>query len=469
MLFVHHRSTPAVVTPTDDMSVSKLRRSLSLRQVVVIGLAYLTPMTVFDSFAIVSQKTAGHVPSAYVLALGIMLLTALSYGKLARHFPQAGSAYTYVQKIMGSHAGFMVGWLSLMDYILLPMVNALLAQIYLSALFPSVPAWIWVTGFVAMITAVNLRSVNWVAHVNTLLVWIQVVMMAVFVILVWHGLASHQYHQVLSISPFLSESAHMMPMLAGATVLCFSFLGFDAVSTLSEEVRQPARVIPKAIFLVALYGGIIFIGVSYFIQLYFPTNGQIDPDNALPDIARFVGGTLFQTMMLGCALVGVLASGIACQTSVSRLLFVMGRDGVFPSRFFAYLHPVWGTPVLNTLFVAVVALSAIFFDLENAMAMINFGALVAFTFVNVAVIRHFYIRLQRRHCWKDHVRYLVLPALGIAGVGLLWLNLSKPALILGLSWALLGLIFMCYKTHGLRQAMPTFGDAHVVEQVHSPL
>lgn len=468
MLFVHHRSTPAVVTSTDDMSVSKLRRSLSLRQVVIIGLAYLTPMTVFDSFAIVSQKTAGHVPSAYVLALGIMLLTALSYGKLARHFPRAGSAYTYVQKIMGSHAGFMVGWLSLMDYILLPMVNALLAQIYLSALFPSVPAWIWVTVFVAMITAANLRSVNWVAHINTFLVWIQVIMMAVFVILVWRGLASGQYHHVLTISPFLSESAHMMPILTGATVLCFSFLGFDAVSTLSEEVHQPVRVIPKAIFLVALYGGIIFIGVSYFIQLYFPTNGVIDPENALPKIANVVGGPLFETMMLGCALVGVLASGIACQTSVSRLLFVMGRDGVFPSRIFAYLHPVWRTPVLNTLFVAIIALSAVFFDLENAMAMISFGALVAFTFVNIAVIRHFYIRLQRRHCWKDHVRYLILPVLGTAGVGLLWMNLSKPALILGLSWGGLGLVFMCYKTRGLRQAMPTFGDAHMIEQVHTP-
>lgn len=469
MLFMHHRSTPAVVTPTDGVSVSKLRRSLSLRQVVVIGLAYLTPMTVFDSFAIVSQKTDGHVPSAYLLALSIMLLTAFSYGQLARHFPQAGSAYTYVQKIIGNHLGFMIGWLSLMDYILLPMVNALLAQIYLTALFPNMPSWAWVAGFVALITAVNLRSVNWVAHINTVLVWIQVIMMAVFVGLVWHGLATHQHPQhVFNIGPFLSENAHLMPMLSGATVLCFSFLGFDAVSTLSEEVHQPVKVIPKAIFLVALYGGVIFIGVSYFIQLYFPFGGQLDADNALPEIAILVGGKLFQTLMLGCALVGVLASGIACQTSVSRLLFVMGRDRVFPARFFAYLHPVWRTPVLNTLFVGAVALSALYFDLENAMAIINFGALVAFTFVNLAVIRHFYIRLQHRHTLKDHIKYLVLPLLGVAGIGILWLNLSKPALILGLTWAVLGAAFMCYKTHGFRKAMPVYGESHAPEGVRRP-
>ena len=446
----------ATSAAADTMPVAKLRRSLSLRQVVVIGLAYLTPMTVFDSFAIVSQKTGGHVPSAYVLALIAMLLTALSYGKLSRCFPQAGSAYTYVQNIIGNRIGFMIGWLSLMDYILLPMINALLARIYLSALFPAVPEWIWVVGFAAVITAVNLRSVNWVAHINTLLVWTQVAMMALFVILVWHGLShEHYHHPVLNLAPFISENTRLMPLLSGATVLCFSFLGFDAVSTLSEEVHQPARVVPRAIFLVALYGGAIFIGVSYFIQLYFPESGALDPNNALPEIAKAVGGELFQVVMLGGTLIGVLASGIACQTSVSRLLFVMGRDRVFPPAFFAYLHPKWDTPVLNTLFVGAVALSALCFDLENAMALINFGALVAFTFVNLAVIWHFYVRLGKRKTMMNHLMYLVLPSMGMAGIGVLWINLSASALTLGLIWGGLGAAFMLYKTRGLRQPMPT--------------
>lgn len=126
-----------------------------------MGLAYLTPMTVFDTFGIVSGISNGHVPASYLLALAGVLFTAISYGKLVRQFPQAGSAYTYAQKSISPHVGFMVGWSSLLDYLFLPMINVLLAKIYLSALFPDVPPWVWVVTFVAILTAANLKSVNW--------------------------------------------------------------------------------------------------------------------------------------------------------------------------------------------------------------------------------------------------------------------------------------------------------------------
>lgn len=72
-------------------------------------------------------------------------------------------------------------------------------------------------------------------------------------------------------APFLSENAHLLPIITGATILCFSFLGFDAVTTLCEETPDAAKVILRAIFLTALYGGVIFISVSFFIQLFFPS------------------------------------------------------------------------------------------------------------------------------------------------------------------------------------------------------
>lgn len=139
---------------------TRLRKSLKLWQVVMMGLAYLTPMTVFDTFGIVSGISDGHVPASYLLALAGVLFTAISYGKLVRQFPEAGSAYTYAQKSINPHVGFMVGWSSLLDYLFLPMINVLLAKIYLSALFPEVPPWVWVVTFVAILTAANLKSVN---------------------------------------------------------------------------------------------------------------------------------------------------------------------------------------------------------------------------------------------------------------------------------------------------------------------
>jgi putrescine importer len=95
--------------------------------------------------------------------------------------------------------------------------------------------------------------------------------------------------------------------------------------------------------------------------------------------------------------VNTLASGLASHASVSRLLYVMGRDNVFPEKYFGYVHPKWRTPALNVIMVGIVALSALFFDLVTATALINFGALVAFTFVNLSVFNHFWRREGRAY------------------------------------------------------------------------
>ncbi|HFT1963324.1 TPA: APC family permease [Enterobacter ludwigii] len=444
---------------------TRLRSSLKLWQVVMMGLAYLTPMTVFDTFGIVSGISDGHVPASYLLALAGVMFTAISYGKLVRQFPEAGSAYTYAQKSIGPHVGFMVGWSSLLDYLFLPMINVLLAKIYLSAMFPDVPPWIWVVGFVTILTLANLKSVNLVANFNTLFVLVQVAIMVVFVVLVVHGLHKGEgVGTVWSLQPFISQNAHLIPIITGATIVCFSFLGFDAVTTLSEETPNAARVIPKAIFLTALYGGLIFIIASFFMQLFFPTIARFkNPDAALPEIALYVGGKLFQSIFLCTTFVNTLASGLASHASVSRLLYVMGRDNVFPERVFGYVHPKWRTPALNVIMVGIVALSALYFDLVTATALINFGALVAFTFVNLSVYNHFWRRKGLNKTWKDRFHYLLLPLVGAVTVGVLWINLEATSLTLGLIWGALGILYLTWLTRRFRKPPPQF-DAGKVEQ-----
>lgn len=201
-----------------------LKRSLKLWQIVMMGLAYMTPMVVFDTFGIVSGITGGHVPTAYIVALVGMLFTAASYGKLVKVFPAAGSAYTYTQKAINPHLGFLVGWSSLLDYLFLPMVNALLTKIYLTALFPGVPTWIWVVLFVAIVTILNLRSVNVLANFNALFVLIQIAIMAVFIILVVKGLNDGEgTGEVFTLMPFVNEGMDFSAIITGATILCFSF------------------------------------------------------------------------------------------------------------------------------------------------------------------------------------------------------------------------------------------------------
>ncbi|PEO43140.1 Putrescine importer PuuP [Bacillus sp. AFS026049] len=424
----------------------------------MMGLAYMTPMVVFDTFGIVSGITGGHVPTAYIVALVGMLFTAASYGKLVKVFPAAGSAYTYTQKAINPHLGFLVGWSSLLDYLFLPMVNALLTKIYLTALFPGVPTWIWVVLFVAIVTILNLRSVNVLANFNALFVLIQIAIMAVFIILVVKGLNDGEgTGEVFTLMPFVNEGMDFSAIITGATILCFSFLGFDAVTTLSEETPDPKKTIPKAIFLTALWGGIIFITASFFIQLFFPDISRFkEPDAALPEIALYVGGKLFQSIFLCTTFVNTLASGLASHASVSRLLYVMGRDKVFPEKWFGFIHPKWKTPAINVLIVGVISMSALFFDLVTATSLINFGALMAFTFVNLSVISHFIIREKEHRTIKGCIKYLITPLIGAIAIGILWINLEASSLIMGTSWFIIGFCYLLYITKVFRKAPPQY-------------
>ncbi len=439
---------------------AQLRKTLTLFQVVMIGLAYLQPMTIFDTFGIVSGLTSGHVATSYAIALIAVLFTALSYGKLVKRFPSAGSAYTYAQKAMSPHIGFMVGWSSLLDYLFMPMINILLARIYLQAIFPGVPEWAFVTVLVSLMTLFNLRGINVVANLNAIIVVIQIAIILVFIALLIHGVyAGEGTGTLVSTRPFFSENAHLIPMITGATILCFSFLGFDSISALSEETTDSGKVIPKAIFLTVLVAGVIFILVSYFLQLYFPDVSRFShPDASQPEIMLFVAGKLFQSVILCFSCVTVLASGMAAQAGVSRLLYVMGRDGVFPEKIFGYVHPRWHTPAFNVLLVGVVALSAVSFDLVTATALINFGALVAFTFVNLSVISQCYIRERRHRTWKDTINYLILPLMGAGTVVILWMNLENSSMILGLVWGAIGLAYMAFITRRFRQPLPQFDN-----------
>jgi amino acid transporter len=426
----------------------------------MMGLAYMQPMTLFDTFGIVSGLTDGHVPTAYAFALVAILFTALSYGKLVKRFPSAGSAYTYAQKSFNPFIGFMVGWSSLLDYLFAPMINILLAKIYFEALVPGIPSWIFVIVLVGFMTVSNLRSVKTVANFNSVIVVMQIILIAVIMGMVVSGIAGGEGAATLSSTkPFWSENAHVVPMITGATILCFSFTGFDGISNLSEETKDAERVIPRAIFLTALIGGLIFIVSTYFLQLYFPDISRFkDPDASQPEIMLYVAGKAFQVGALIFSTITVLASGMAAHTGVSRLMYVMGRDGVFPNRFFGYIHPKWRTPALNVLLVGAIALMAIDFDLVTATALINFGALVAFTFVNLSVISQFWIREKRNKSFKEHINYLVLPICGALTVGALWINLEESSMILGLIWGGIGLVYVACVTRSFRNPVPQYNE-----------
>ncbi|MGJ0203916.1 APC family permease [Leucobacter sp. gxy201] len=442
-------TTPAPVT---------LRRSLKQRHVVFIGLAYMSPFAVFDTFGIVSEATRGHVPMSYIIVTIAVLFTALSYAKMVRVYPSAGSAYTYARRTIAAPVGFLVGWVALLDYLFLPMINALLAKIYLSAQFPEVPGWVWIVGLLVLITVLNIVGVRISAAANMIMVVFQALLAIVFAVLTFRAILADDALS-FTFAPFYSMSADMTSLIGGASVLALAFLGFDAVTTLSEETVDPRRTVPWAIMWIAALGAAFFIAITYIMQTLVPDLESLraiadDIEGASPYLALFIGGIVFQTLFLVGATISVVSSGLASQLSASRLLFAMGRDGILLRKVFGYVSPRFGTPVCNIVLVGAIALVALKLDLNAATSLINFGAFTAFAFVNLSVIA-FWIRHRRtNHAAGSTFAWTVVPGIGLLINAALWVGLDGLAMTVGLIWAGVGIVYLLVLTRGFRRPTP---------------
>lgn len=444
---------------------SILTRALSLRHVVLFGLAFMAPLTVFVTYGVAIKSTQGMIPTAYAIALVVMLFTAYSYGMMSKEFPIAGSSYTFTQKAISPHFGFLVGWTILIDYVFSPMISSLIVGLYANAYFPSVPMFVWIILFIAIISTVNILGVKIAANFNMYVVIFQVLFFVLFAILSIKGLLEGKGTGTLFSSlPFFDPNVKMSAILGVVPLLCFSFLGFDAVSTLSEETKNPKTTLPKAILLITIIGGILFIVVTYFAQMIFPNfNSFISPDIAANQIMVFIGGNLLNSIFTAVMITTSFASAVASSASSSRILYAMGRENVLPKKVFGYLSPKFHTPVYNLLLIGVIALSAIYMDIDAAVSLINFGALFAFTAVNLSVIVHHFIKKKNRSV-KSTILYLIIPLMGALFSGLFWIKSSMHALILGGCWLACGILYLLYLTKMFRQRPP---ELHFEEGEHS--
>jgi amino acid transporter len=433
--------------------MARLQRTLSLGSVVLFGIAYMTPIIVLGTFGILAQSTNGAVPAAYLAALVAMFFTAMSYGRMASAFPVAGSAYSYVRKAISPKLGFIAGWAVLLDYLFLPMAIWLIGAAYLGSAFPSIPQPIWVLAFIVITSLINIVGLKLANTVNALLMIVQFLVLAAFVALCIHYIGGDPSTPLWTLTPFFNGDMQMPLIMSGAAIACYSFLGFDAVSTLTEETKDPRRTIPKAIMLITLIGGLIFVGVSYFVQLAHPSFQFESVDSAAYEIARNIGGDVFVTLFLVGLIVGQFASGLSAQASGSRLLFAMGRDGVLPKSFFGSLSERYGTPVNSILLCAVVALLALKLDVTTSTSFINFGAFLAFSLVNLSVIFHYWIGGEKRGL-REAVLFLAFPLIGLIADLWLMISLDKLAIMLGVSWLAIGCIYLAWLTGGFRRQPP---------------
>lgn len=433
-----------------DPHEGTLKRALGVPSLVLFGLVYMVPLTVFTTYGIVTVESGARVPLSYVVTLAAMIFTARSYARMAAAYPVAGSAYAYTQKTFGAPVGFLAGWSLLLDYLFLPMLNYMVIGLYLNAAVPSIPNWVIIVVTIVIVTVLNIVGIVSVARANLLIIAIQVVFIAVFFVMAIAKISGFGTVDVMA--PFAGDGSAggMAPVLAGAAILCLSFLGFDAVSTLSEEAKDARRDVPKAIMLATVICGVVFILLSYVSQLVFPGSTFTDVDSGSLDVMQAAGGAFLSAFFTAAYVAGALGSALTSQASVARILYAMGRDGVLPRKIFGHVSVRFSTPTWAILVISVISLLAVVIDLALLSSVVSFGALVAFSAVNLTVVKHYFVDEGE----KNVVNNLVLPVIGFLLTAWLWTSLSGTALMLGLIWLAVGFVWLLVVTRGFQRPTP---------------
>ncbi|BCI55116.1 putrescine importer [Mycolicibacterium litorale] len=446
-------SSTTPLDPSVGEGEGQLRRVLGVPSLVLFGLVYMVPLTVFTTYGIVTEISGGRLSVSYLVTLAAMLFTARSYARMAAAHPVAGSAYAYSQKAFGAPIGFLAGWSLLLDYLFLPMLNYLVIGIYLNAAIPAIPPWVFVLLSIAVVTVLNIVGIVSVARANMLIIALQAVFIVTFLVLAMVTVSGSGTVDLLAPLTGDGSATGMGPILAGAAILCLSFLGFDAVSTLSEEAKDPRRSVPRAIMIATLVSGVIFFVLSYVGQLVFPSNDFADVDSGSLDVMTTAGGQFLNIFFTAAYVAGATGSAITSQASVARILYAMGRDGILPRHVFGHVSPRFSTPVYAILVVSVISLAALVIDLTLLASVVSFGALVAFSAVNLTVIKHYFVDLRERSGGAV-VNNLVLPLIGFGLTVWLWFSLSGLTLVIGLCWLAIGFVWLLGVTRGFSRPTP---------------
>ncbi|MBO2945181.1 amino acid permease [Paenibacillus sp. F411] len=416
-----------------------LKRNLSMTHVVTMGLAWMSPMIFFTSFGVLSEGSGGMMLAAYVLAFIAIIFTAASYAQMAKAFPVSGSAYTYVTKSMNSFTGFLVGWVILLDYLFSCIVAVLMFGINLNAQFTTVPSFVWILALTLVIMVVNIIGIKSSANLNKVFVTMQILFIAGFCGLIVYN--ATEYGLSAGWNPLPStDGVSFSTILAGASLVCFSFLGFDSVTTMAEETKDPKKTIPRAIMAIVLIAGAIYFVTAYLIQQMYPSFTFANAESAGFELMQAIGGSGLASIYTFVVIFAVLSQGMSSMTTVSRLLFVMGRSAILPAKTFGSIHTKFRTPVFNIVLVSIISLSALFMSLDTAIKFVSFGALTAFLFVNLSVISHYILREKQRGARNLLLRFFC-PLLGAGFILYLITLLDLDSLLLGFSWLLLGSLY----------------------------
>lgn len=430
----------------------ELQRSLTFADLVIYGIIFMIPIAPFAIYGYVSDASGGMVPLAYMIGMVAMFFTALSYKVLSEDFPIAGSVYAYAQRGVGDFTGFIAGWMLILDYLLIPALTYVIAAAALSQLFPLIPRWVWIVAFLAIGTITNYLGIQATAAVNKFFIYAQLLVLIAFSVIGLYAL----YHGVgaghLTMRPFFQPGVFKVDLIFSAVSVCaLSFLGFDAISTLAEEVKGDSKKTVGNATIVSL----LLVGVLFVVQTWIA--GDLSQgmkfksaDTAFYEIAELAGG---KTLSLLTAWATAITFGVSCsivsQSAIGRLLYSMARDRKLP-RVLASVHPKYKTPHASLFLVAAVSLAIGigFMDhIDTLTNFVNFGALTGFMILHFTVIVHFVFRKRSGALLK----HFISPVLGFCIIGYVLYSMGVETWELGISWFAVGIVYYFVLTRVLRR------------------
>jgi amino acid transporter len=438
------------IASQEQTSAPGLRRALGLWDLILYGLIVIQPTAPMPVYGVMSTRSNGHAVTTVLLAMIAMMFTAISYGRMASAYPSAGSAFTYVGKEIHPALGYVTGWSMAMDYILNPLICTILCSKFALNLFPSVPYVVWVLAFVAMFTFLNLQGIQTSARINSVLAAGMGVVIVLFLVAAIRYVLGGSHEGIAFFTrPFYDPQTFSMRAVMGGTSLAvLTYIGFDGISTLSEEAKNPRRNILLATVLVCVLTGVLASIEVYAAQLVWPASvGFPDIDTAFVFVAGRAGGHWLFAVINITLLVATFGSALGAQLGAARLLYGMGRSNALPKSFFGAIEPRRRIPRNNVLSVGAIALvGALLISFERGVELLNFGALLAFMGVNAAALLRFYVREPKQR-WFN----LASPALGFLICFALWLSLSWHAKVLGVVWMAIGIAYGAYNTRGFQR------------------
>jgi amino acid transporter len=451
-------------THTNSSSGPGLKRVLGLSSLVLYGIILIQPTAPMPLFGAAASLARGHVVTTILIGMFAMMFTAISYGRMANVYPSAGSAYTYVSREIHPSLGYFVGWGMIFDYIMNPIICVIWISKAAINLIPGIPFAVYAVAFTCLFTAMNLRGIESSSRTNSIIATgLGVVIILFLAAAVRYLFLNPPANAAEWTRPFYNpETFSFHAVSAGASLAVLTYIGFDGISTLSEEVHNPRRNILLASVLVCIITGILASVQVYFAQMVWPATTFPDQDTAFCYIAGKAGGQwLFQVVNFAL-LVATIGSGAGAQLGAGRLLYGMGKDNAIPGKFFAKINPKTRIPSNNIILIGLIVLLGVFIlSYPLGAQLLNFGALIAFMGVNVSSFVHYFLRSEHKT-----FSHFIVPVLGFSVCLYLWFSLGIKAKIVGISWLSVGLIYGAYRTNFFRKPLQ-FASLESSEEVEN--